>query len=256
MATNPIIIALNLPFDEAIEFLRSKVNIPTTRWDDMLNEAHDIGFMVASATDADLLSDFREAIDKAVSIGTTIQEFKNDFDRIVEERGWTGWTGEDSAGGRAWRQRVIYDTNVRQSHNAGREQQMADPDLLKLRPIRVYRHGDSIVPRKSHLALDGFAALATDPIWDKIAPANGYMCSCYSQLLSVKEAQKRGIKVHDDLPPEAKSFEPDKGFDYRPGSNDVQRVYDNLREKSDSYTPELKSFFLKSLEKGKENGKN
>lgn len=248
MAINPIVTATDLPFAEAIKFLRKKVNIPTERWDEMLNEAHDIGFMVAGATDADLLSDFRSAIDKAVSQGTTIDEFRNDFDRIVKERGWTGWTGEGSEKGRAWRQTVIFDTNVRQSHNAGREQQMADPELLKRRPIRFYRHGDSITPRPSHLSLDGFATLATNPIWNKIAPSNGFLCSCYSQLLSVREAEKRGIKVYDVLPDFAKDFEPDKGFNYRPGGDDVRKVYENLNKKSEGYVPKLKSFFRKFLD--------
>ena len=37
----------NLPFNEAISWFRGKLNIPTTKWDELAGEAHGKGFMSA-----------------------------------------------------------------------------------------------------------------------------------------------------------------------------------------------------------------
>ncbi len=95
----------SLPFLEAIAFFRNKLNLPTQRWDDLLGAAHDRAFVVAGAMRADLLADLREAVDKAIADGTTIQQFRKAFKQIVAARGWTGWTGQGTKAkaGEAWR---------------------------------------------------------------------------------------------------------------------------------------------------------
>src|SRR3546814_21044710 len=70
MATDPF----SLPFDEAIDFWRQKVRIPTRRWDDLREGAHARGFMVAGAMRDDILIDFQAAITKAIEEGTRSEE--------------------------------------------------------------------------------------------------------------------------------------------------------------------------------------
>ena len=41
--------ALALPFAQAIEFFRAKLDLPTDAWDDIWQEAHDRAFVVAGA---------------------------------------------------------------------------------------------------------------------------------------------------------------------------------------------------------------
>src|SRR5574343_1844358 len=138
----------SLPFAEALKFFRRKLNLPTKKWDDLLGAAHDRAFVVAGAMQADLLADLNAAVEKAIAEGTTLATFRKDFARIVAERGWTGWTGEGTKAGEAWRTRVIYETNRFTSYSAGRYQQMKDPDLIQARPYWRYRHSDaSVIPR-------------------------------------------------------------------------------------------------------------
>ncbi len=161
----------NLPFGEAIEFFRSKLLIPTERWTDLWKAMHDRGFMVAGAMKEDLLGDFQKAVAKAIEEGTTLAEFRKDFDGIVKKHGWS------YKGSRGWRSNVIYSTNVRTAYQAGRYRQMTDPDVLKARPFWQYRHGHSQEPRQLHLSWDGMVLAADDPWWQTHYPPNGWGCT-------------------------------------------------------------------------------
>ena len=126
----------SLPFKEQIDYFRGKVDLPTRAWTDAYAAEHDYAFVVAGAAKRDLLTDLRGAVDKSIANGTTLEQFRKDFDQVVGKHGWQ-YQGE-----RGWRTNVIWETNLRQSYNAGREAQMADPELRKRRPYAVYRRRD------------------------------------------------------------------------------------------------------------------
>ena len=132
-----------------IAFFRQKINLPTATWTDIWQAMHTKAFVVAGAIKADLIQDLRDAVDRAISEGTTLEEFRKAFDDTVARHGWS------YKGGRNWRSRLIFETNIRTAYAEGRWQQMTDPELLKVRPYLLYRHGDSRHPRPHHLAWDG-----------------------------------------------------------------------------------------------------
>jgi hypothetical protein len=171
----------NLPFAEQIAFFRQKLNLPTAAWDDVWQAAHDRSFVVAGATKADLLDDLRQAIDKAIATGTTLETFRKDFKILVAKNGWTGWTGEGSKAGIAWRTRVIYETNLRSSYAAGRWVQLNDPHLAQLMPYWRYVHDDSVLsPRPEHAQWGamGLTLPRDHPFWQTHFPPNGWGCRC------------------------------------------------------------------------------
>lgn len=213
---------IRLPFREQIDFFRRKLNLPTERWDDIWTAAHDRAFVVAGAMGADLLDDLRQAVDGAIANGDTIQTFRKNFRAIVAKHGWTGWTGEGTKAGEAWRTRVIYNTNLATSYAAGRWQQLHDPDLLAVRPYWRYVHADFVVnPRPQHLAWNGITLHYTHPWWKTHYGPNGWGCHC--RVIAV-----RGPASGDATEPpagwdqrDAKGLLPgiDKGWDYAPGAN-------------------------------------
>ncbi len=85
----------------------------------------------------------------------------------------TGW---DYNGGRNWRTRIIYDTNVYGAYNRGRLQQHLD--LADVMPYWEYQHNDNSHPRPEHVALDGTIRPATDPFWKYYYPIKAYGCHC------------------------------------------------------------------------------
>jgi hypothetical protein len=173
--------------------------------------------MIAGAYKADLLADFRTAVDKAIADGTTLAEFRKDFDRIVKTHGWS------YKGSRNWRSEVIYSTNLRTAHAAGRWAQLTNPDVLKFYGYLVYRHGDSVHPRPLHQSWDGTTLPADDPWWDTHYVPNGWGCKCKVFAASKEEhaqARKNGKGEAPPSPINPKTGEPvgiDKGWGYNVG---------------------------------------
>ncbi|MFO1421186.1 MAG: phage minor head protein [Candidatus Competibacteraceae bacterium] len=240
----------SLPFEEALAFFRQKLNLPTQRWDDLLGAAHDRAFVVAGAMQADLLADLKGAVEKAIAEGTTLDTFRRDFERIVAERGWIGWTGEGTQAGRAWRARIIYDTNLFTSYSAGRYQQMQA--IANRRPFWRYRHSDaSVVPRPQHVAWDGMILRHDDPWWSQHYPPNGWGCKCTVETLSEREMKKSGLTTtpEDDIPYNAtdpKTGLPqgiDRGWDYQPGANADRELADLIAQQKGGWPPELAKAF-------------
>lgn len=220
-------VGFGTPFQEQIDYLVKKLRVPTERWDDIQRSAHDRAFMVAGAAQADLLKDLHDAVVKASQQGLGLPEFRKDFARAVAKHGWTGWTGEGTKDGEAWRTKVIYQTNMAQSYWAGRYRQMSDPEVLKLRPYWRYIHSDGVAhPRPHHLAWHGLTLKADHPFWQTHFAPNGWGCRCRIEAVSKREGEASAAAGLDDLPADWDAIDPktgtvvgiDKGFDYAPGA--------------------------------------
>lgn len=211
-------------FQQQIDFFRNKLNLPTERWDDIKKAAHDRAFIVAGAQKADLLNDLRQAVDKSVN-GQSIGEFRKDFAAAVAKSGWSGWTGEGTKAGEAWRTRVIYQTNIATSYAAGRWQQLNDSDLKAVRPFWRYIHADGVVhPRPQHKAWgDSGLTLPNDhPFWLTHFPPNGWGCGCRVKAVRLPRGNDATSPPDgwDDV--DTKTGAPagiDKGWGYAPGAN-------------------------------------
>lgn len=206
-----------LPFVEQESFFKNKLNIPTQKWTDLWKDQHAKGFMIAGAYKADLLADFRAAVDKAISQGITLEDFRKDFDSIISRHGWS------YKGGRNWRSEVIYSTNIRTSYAAGRWQQLQDPEVRKFYGYLTYRHGDSRIPRPHHLAWDGITLPADNPWWKTHYVPNGWGCKCKIFAATKEDFERAKAAGKGEAPPspiDPKTGEPvgiDKGWGYNVG---------------------------------------
>lgn len=246
--------AFGKPFREAVAAFRLRLGnlVPTARWDDLWQTQHDRAFMVAGATKADLLADLADAVDKAISRGTSLEEFRRDFRRIVEERGWHGWTGEGTKAGEAWRTRVIYRTNIRTSYAAGRMAQLVEGGFK----LWVYRHGGSVEPRIVHLGWDGLVLPPDHPFWATHAPPNGWGCSCYVVgARSFRGAQRLGGQPGKELPDGWQKLDPktgapvgiDRGWAYQPGASAVDDIIAAVKTKADRLPRPIESALMAEI---------
>lgn len=190
-----------LPFVEAQGYIRQKINLSTDAWTDLREGQHTRAFVVAGAKKADLLADFRAALQKALDDGTTLADFRNDFDVIVARHGWT------YKGSPGWRSRVIFDTNMRMSRAAGhwaqieraREREARRGRTLYLRYVAVQ---DSRT-RPEHLAWHGIVLPADHDFWKTHYPPNGWYCRCTIMVLTERDMARYGYTVtpDDQIPP-------------------------------------------------------
>lgn len=228
---DPTRAAFRKPFAEQVAAWRIRLGDlrPTYRWDDLAGPEHDRAFVVAGATKADLLADLAGAVGKAIEDGTTLEQFRADFEGIVEKHGWHGWTGEETEKGRAWRTKVIYKTNIRTSYAAGRLAQLRAGGF----PIWVYLHGNSLEPREDHLSWHRVALPVEHPFWAIHYPPNGWGCSCRVRGARNRAGIRRVGGDPDKALPDtwqeidAKTGLPvgvSKGWDHAPGNSAVDLI--------------------------------
>lgn len=178
-----------LPFAEQNAFFRRKLNLPTDGWTDIYTQEHDWAFVVAGANRDAIVADFRAAVERAIVGGASLESFRKDFDNIVAKHGW------DYNGGRNWRSKVIYDTNLATSYAAGRWEQLQEA------PYWQYEHSDWVRhPREQHVALDGLVLERGNPWWKWYFPPNGWGCQCKVKGLWPRDLQRLGKTGPDEAP--------------------------------------------------------
>ena len=164
-----------LPFIEQIKFFLGKeaLKLPTEHWDDINGAEHDQAFIVAGAQKAEILTDFYDAVAECVKEGQSLDWFRKNFDAIVERHGW------QYNGSADWRARTIYVTNLSTSYAAGRDEQLADPDLRLALPYLEYNLGNSMHHRPDHAAWSGLTLPHDDLFWADHRPVKAWGCNCW-----------------------------------------------------------------------------
>lgn len=182
----------DVPAVDAIANIRSKIGVPTERWNQHLELPRSKAFVVAGATKMDVVNDLQESLAKALENGTTITDFRRDFDKTVEANGW-GYKGQ-----RGWRTQVIYNNNLRSAQMAGRWAQIQR--VKKRRPYLIYvTVGDTRV-RPLHRAWNGLVLHVDDPWWDTHYPPNGWGCRCSVTSANDAALKRRNLKVSSKAP--------------------------------------------------------
>lgn len=183
----------NVPPAEATAFLRNKLALPTETWTDIWGAAHARAFVVAGANTEAIVTDFQIAVTKAIEEGQTLEQFRGNFDAIVEKHGWS------HSGSRGWRSRVIYETNTRMAYMAAKWKAFVDNRLKRpfLRYVGIL--DDRIRPQ--HRQWHDTVLPVEHPWWRQHFPPNGWGCRCDVQSLSEKDLARRGLRVQPEAPP-------------------------------------------------------
>jgi len=177
----------SVPFNEAIDHFRSKLDLPTQYYDDIIGQVHAKAFTVAGAAKASLISDIRSSVDEAIDNGTTITDFRKSFDETVAKHGWS------YRGKRGWRTRVIYDNNLRTSRMAGRWEQFQR--TKKTRPYLQYLTAGDQRVRPEHASWGNVVLPVDDSFWNTHFPPNGWGCRCTARTLSQRQLERSGLTV-------------------------------------------------------------
>jgi SPP1 gp7 family putative phage head morphogenesis protein len=214
-------------FEEAIRQFRKRVPISDEAWEALTEAEREFAFKVSGVAQADLVSDAWVEIDRAISEGTTLDDFKAAVGDRLEE----AWGGADPT-----RLETAFRTNTQSAYNAGRHEILDHPAVKKARPFLRFDGVDDARQSEICAALDGTVRPADDPFWDSHHPPLHFNCRSILTPLSDEEADDEGI---DDKGPDV---EPDEGFgspptvggDWQPDPKDYPApIADILRGKLD-----------------------
>lgn len=221
-------------YKEAVDYIKQKINLPTRRWNDLKGAMHTRAFTVAGAMRADILLDFRKAVERAIEKGDTLQDFRDNFYNIASK-----WRASDPSFDEkmqrpkygAWRSKVIYQTNVITAAAAAQERQArALPD--------VFTHAKYVCmmlpgSREEHKAWNGTVLPVNDPWWEKHSPPNGFGCLCQKEFISKYEMDS-GMEKETKAPTSpSDTTNIGENWDYSIGDADAenQRLGDQYQEK-------------------------
>lgn len=184
--------------EDALAYFRSKGFRTSFAWQEVWQEEHAKAFTVAKAMSRDVLQDIYDAVERALTNGTTLEQFKAELAPTLQAKGWWGkkrmvdpQTGEDRLVqlGSGRRLKTIFDTNLRTAYAAGR---WAGYQRTKRHlPYLKYHHLDpQLHPRPEHQAWNGVVLPIDHPWWNTHYPPCDWGCHCWTTALTASMARR------------------------------------------------------------------
>ena len=219
----------NLPFEEAVDFFKSKVTLPKSEWKELEQKLRFRAFTVARLAECDFIEEARRRILHALEEGETLQDILTDIKDIVKK------DGSDFKAG-YWE--TVFRTNIQSSYNAGRLMQYRNnmPPAWELLVIQDDRTSDickGIVP----LAGNGRALRSDHPFWKEYG-FPPYHFNCRTTFRAVYNYEIGKTTEVSDIPIKEirEEFKLQKGF----GGNPIEKeswwkLTPSMIERADKY---------------------
>lgn len=178
---------LDLPFAEAVRFLRAKKPTPRDVFDTMSDESKQQAFTASRVAKLEVLQGLLESLQEAAETGKTLAEFTSEWEA-------TGLTDAHLE--------TIFRTNLQSAFGRGRFEQGNDPTIGRAFWGWRYRTvGDERV-RPEHQALDGLTFAKGQN--EEVFPPWGFNCRCAAEWITNREAKRLGLES-DPLPPDVEA---------------------------------------------------
>lgn len=191
---------------EVLAYVKNRGATPSFDYRDVWRQEHAAAFAVAKATELDVVQSMKDAVHEALKEGLPLKEFQKRLTPILADKGWWGRkatvdpiTGEEREVqlGSPHRLRIIYDTNVRTARAAGQWERIQD--AKRALPFLRYRHGNPQRPRPDHEAWNGRVLPVDHPFWTVAYPPNGWLCTCWVEQITARDARAAGVTPDDAL---------------------------------------------------------
>lgn len=183
-------------FTQQADALRQRLGtlLPSDRWTDTLGEVNNWGFAVAGAKKDSLLQSIGQALLETMQDGRDVRHFQRQFAAIVTREGWT------YRGPIGWRARVIFETNLGQSREAGKWRQITEARAAGRELWVRYVATMDLATRPEHAAWNGTILPPEHPWWRTHSPKNGWGCRCTVLMVSPGMMKREGWKVSEQAP--------------------------------------------------------
>ncbi len=175
--------SFEIPFEEAIRFMRSLVPMTREEFDRLSQELRFRAFTIARVFSLDVINKIKEKYIKALQRGETISDIMQFLDETLEKIGI-------SERNPYWLE-VHARTNFLTAYNAGRWVQIA-----KARTIKYLVYNAILDERTTKLckSLDGVVRPKDDPFWDRFMPPNHFSCRSLATVVKNEFVHLKRIK--------------------------------------------------------------
>lgn len=182
---------------EAVAYLQARGKLSETfNWQDMWQEEHTRAFTVSRLAHADLLQTFSDKITASVQGDLSRTDFMRSMKDALQKAGWWGEkqvldpvTGDIvTTTFNPSRLKLIYDTNVRTAHAAGRWQSFEASRATHPYIRYITKHDERV--RASHAVFDGVTLPIDDAFWNTHTPPLGYRCRCRLVAVNPRDYDK------------------------------------------------------------------
>lgn len=221
--------SFDIPFEEAVQFLKSKVPMRKAEWSALEPKLKFRAFTVAKLSEADHINALKKRLANYVENGEGVVKSWGDIKNLTEEFG-------KQFSPRYWE--TVYRTNVQSAYNAGRLMQYKnnEPPAWELLITEDGRTSD-ICHNIARLVGNGKALPSSHNFWSSYG-FPPYHFNCRTTFRAVYDYEiGKGVQV-EDVPMEKISshFKPKKGF----GGNPIEKeswwkITDSMKKRIDKY---------------------
>ena len=189
-----------LPFEEAIDFFRTKVPLPAKTVARLVARSEERSAAAAAALTTQVTEQLDAAIAEGLAEGFSLDRFLDQADELLAK------AGLDPAD--PHRLMTIARTNVTQAYSAGRWAQLEDPLLAEAFP---YIQFNAVIDGNTTdvcRALHGRVYRRDNPEVQRYIPPNHYQCRLGFTPITAAQAKASGLPIRRTAPP----VEPEPGF--------------------------------------------
>jgi len=177
--------SFEIPFEEAIQFMRSLVPMTREEFDTLSQELKFRAFTIARVFSLDVINKIKERYVKALERGETISDVMQFLDETLEKIGI-------SERNPYWLE-VHARNNFLTAYNAGRWVQIAKAKTIKYLVYNAIL--DERTTKKLCKTLDGVVRPKDDPFWDRFHPPNHHQCRALATVVKNEFAYLKRIRA-------------------------------------------------------------
>ena len=164
--------------EEAVKFFSGKVPMTRAEFEALTEQLMDKAFYVSGLEKLSIDRDVKNLLTDALNNGMTPEQFKFKLSEMQVKYSTPVYGLEGTVGEKVldYHAETVFRTNIMSAYNEGRREMYSDPDVKEYFP--AYEYTAIMDGRQTEICdeLDGFVALADDPIWNKIWPPNHHEC--------------------------------------------------------------------------------
>jgi SPP1 gp7 family putative phage head morphogenesis protein len=175
------------PMAEALADFSSREIVTPELFKRMKVSAKRRSFSIAGAASEEMIATAHAELTRVIGAGADLRDFR---DFVKDRLEGAGWTPQNAS-----HVETIFRTNVQSAYNAGRYQQMSQPDVVAERPYWQVLTPNDGPPRQrpNHQAAHLRTFNADDPAFPEAFTPWDYNCRCRMRSLSRRQLGERDI---------------------------------------------------------------